>query len=195
MRTSSRRSRNTSSSVWGSNVAEKKYTYVPGQKVHSWTLIQKVRDNPSSPPNLKNRWRCECVCGTRETIPAYYFTRKPPKMHCGCLRKTIITKNKRVHNIWSMMRTRCNNPEHVSYAYYGGRGIRVCPEWDDPVNGFARFLEYMGNPPSPNHTLDRYPDNNAGYEPGNVRWADAKQQRANQRPRGEQARGTQNGKE
>jgi hypothetical protein len=37
----------------------------------------------------------------------------------------------------------------------------------------------MGEPPTPKHTLDRFPNRNGNYEPGNVRWATAKEQARN----------------
>jgi len=47
---------------------------------------------------------------------------------------------------------------------------------------FEQWYEELGDPPSPNHTVDRI--NNLGhYEPGNVRWADWKTQAENRRPR------------
>lgn len=86
------------------------------------------------------------------------------------------------HASWRGMRERCSNPNHRAYSYYGGRGVRVCPEWDDPVNGFAAFLAHIGRKPSPEHSIDRYPNYNGNYEPGNVRWATRSEQILNRDP-------------
>jgi len=44
----------------------------------------------------------------------------------------------------------------------------VHKEWAD---SFAAFIRDVGERPSTKHTMDRYPDPNGNYEPGNVRWA------------------------
>jgi hypothetical protein len=75
------------------------------------------------------------------------------------------------------MRHRCNGPADPSYARYGGRGIRVCPQWDE---SFAVFLADMGARPSRHHTIDRK-DVDADYSPGNCRWATHKEQSRNRR--------------
>jgi hypothetical protein len=72
------------------------------------------------------------------------------------------------------MRIRCR-PNDPNAANYYGRGIRVCPRWDD----YAAFLADMGEVP-PGLTIDRI-DNDRGYEPGNCRWATMATQRRNQR--------------
>jgi hypothetical protein len=77
------------------------------------------------------------------------------------------------HRTWTRIRERCNNPSHGDYARYGGRGIKVCARWDS----FENFLEDMG--PRNGLTIDRYPDNDGDYEPGNCRWATRKEQSAN----------------
>lgn len=45
---------------------------------------------------------------------------------------------KRLRNRWKHMRERCHNPKRKDYRYYGGRGIKVCKEWD----GFIGFLQW-----------------------------------------------------
>lgn len=78
----------------------------------------------------------------------------------------------------SHMIQRCNNPNDKNYDSYGGRGIRVCQRW---LDSFEDFYSDVGPKPSPLHSLDRWPDNNGNYEPGNVRWATYEQQMNNTR--------------
>jgi hypothetical protein len=167
-----------------------------GDRFGDLRLVQKVPDDlKTKSPNLKRRWRVECSCGNRLTIPEYYLTRKQPapKRHCGCKNKTLKTEYKREHGIWWMMHVRCYDPRHEAYKHYGGRGIHVCPEWhkDNPDGkGFERFFSFMGPAPSKSHSIDRV-DNDGSYYPfqadgvtRQVRWATAKEQRANQRKPG-----------
>jgi hypothetical protein len=75
------------------------------------------------------------------------------------------------------MRRRCEMPSQNGYRHYGGRGIRVCPEWRAD---YSAFLSDMGRAPTPAHTLDRI-DPNGHYEPGNCRWASVAEQSLNKR--------------
>lgn len=77
---------------------------------------------------------------------------------------------------WSNMRDRCNNRHSKNYPYYGGRGIRVCVEWDN----FSAFLADVGPRPHPSLTIDRI-NVDGHYEPGNVRWATRAVQSRNRR--------------
>lgn len=78
---------------------------------------------------------------------------------------------------WYGMISRCSNPKHHKYKYYGARGIKVCDRWLD----FRNFVVDVGMPPTPKHTLDRI-NNNGDYEPSNVRWATYTEQNSNRRP-------------
>lgn len=76
---------------------------------------------------------------------------------------------------WAMMKNRCLNPNAMDFAYYGGRGIRVCRSWLK----FKNFLADMGSRPD-GTTLDRK-NNNKGYTPKNCRWATKQEQSRNRR--------------
>jgi hypothetical protein len=82
------------------------------------------------------------------------------------------------------MRQRCKNPKDRFYPDYGGRGITVCPEWDD----FQAFYDFAINngydPEAPfgESTLDRI-DNSKGYSPSNCRFTTLAVQANNRRKR------------
>lgn len=80
--------------------------------------------------------------------------------------------------VWTNMKKRCHDSSSVSYKYYGARGIKVCDRW---LNSFLDFAADVGPRPSKEHQLDRYPDNNGGYRPGNTRWATRSQNSRNRR--------------
>lgn len=84
------------------------------------------------------------------------------------------------YTAWCSAKQRCTNPRNPAWRDYGGRGIRMTPEW---VDSFAAFIAHIGPKPSPEYTLDRI-DNDGHYEPGNVRWTTRKEQTRNRRARG-----------
>lgn len=127
-------------------------------------------------------WRFECKCGNEvEKIAHRVFAGLVRS--CGCLPST--HKGGLKHGLsghylyvrWCAIIDRCTNPNNSRWESYGGRGICLYPEWrNDP----QKFIDYMGPRPSMNHTIDRI-DNDKGYEPGNLRWADRKTQQRNRR--------------
>lgn len=71
------------------------------------------------------------------------------------------------HNIWVLMKRRCESSWSEDFRNYGGRGIRVHPTWSA---SFEAFYRDVGSRPSEQHSIDRI-DPERGYEPGNVRWS------------------------
>jgi hypothetical protein len=128
-----------------------------------------------------------CDCGKQKSVSLRHL-RNGAILSCGCLNKELASERftvhgmagSRVHVAWMNMISRCNRgPGFKFYKNYRGRGIKVHEEW----RSFPAFLAYVlaeiGPPPSPEHSLDRFPDRNGDYAPGNVRWATQKQQMRN----------------
>ncbi len=137
------------------------------------------------------QWNCLCECKAIVTVRGEQLRSRRTKS-CGCLKKEAAAKNghdNRRHGqsrhgerspewiAWSAMHQRCENERCRSYPDYGGRGIRICERWSI----FENFLADIGPRPSSRHSLDRFPDNDGNYEPGNCRWATTKQQSRNKR--------------
>lgn len=84
-------------------------------------------------------------------------------------------KGTKIYSVWQNMKQRCDNPYYIDYDYYGGRGIKVCKEWYDPVN----FIDWaLSHGYEEGLSLDRI-DNNKGYSPENCRFVTHKEQMRN----------------
>lgn len=79
------------------------------------------------------------------------------------------------------MKSRCYNPNEPKYAWYGGKGINVCPRWLESPDGFRNFCEDMGPRPSMDHTIDRR-DGADHYTKENCQWLTWDENRRKRRP-------------
>lgn len=138
------------------------------------------------------RWLCLCECGQTVIVTGKRL-RSGNTKSCGCLRaesgrlrvKDLAVSNRKhgmattpEYDSWRAMIDRCTNQDHVAYHNYGGRGIKICERW---LECFENFFTDMGPRPKPTDSLDRFPDHNGNYEPGNCRWATKKEQGRNTR--------------
>lgn len=121
----------------------------------------------------------KCRCGNTKIKNAsdirIFLTRSVKNNSCGNCQ--VLVAYVKHYRAWTNMKSRCYNPRHRSYHLYGGRGIKVCEDWR---YNFWNFYDYIGLPPSPDHSIERE-DNNGNYEPGNVCWGTPLEQTKNRR--------------
>lgn len=133
-------------------------------------------------------WLCLCDCGQHTVVRGSHL-RDNSTLSCGCetgskpkykySSSCRNTYTRRIYNIWSGMRKRCENVSCKDYKYYGGRGIIICETWKD----FDSFCEWaLNNGYKDNLTIDRI-DFNGNYEPSNCRWTTMDIQLKNKRKR------------
>jgi hypothetical protein len=159
-----------------------------GDRYNMWTVIREVE--PTEYHNGKRRIvvrfaLCKCDCGVKAEVSLKNL-RSGQSKSCGCeqiraAHENLVNAHKAVtkhglskHHLAGVyygMLQRCYREESVEYHNYGGRGITVCDEWHDPVNGLPAFIAWEKTLPKSKRwrkgwEIDRR-DNDGNYEPTN----------------------------
>jgi hypothetical protein len=91
--------------------------------------------------------------------------------------KTHGMKGTKIYNIWRGMRDRTRRKSHPHYKNYGGRGIKVCKEWES----FETFYTWaISHGYKEGLSIDRL-DNDGDYCPENCKFSTREEQANNKR--------------
>lgn len=139
----------------------------------------------------KPTWLCKCECGnyaemtTRAILCSKHASCGCKSQHRRKYEESFSPKSDRLYRVWSSMKYRCSPKQNkcADWKNYGGRGIRVCEEWQEfePFRKWAISHGYDYNADPYECTIDRI-DVNGNYEPSNCRFVDMKTQIQNRRP-------------
>lgn len=169
---------------------KRKHFFKTNDKIGRLTLIDegpRARDG-------HRQWNTVCDCGTNKIVCEKQLIAGTSKS-CGCLQRELGGRRSTRHGLsawnkekqsylyitWNSIIQRTQNPNNHGYAHYGARGIGLHPEWRFDFKKFLIDIESeLGIRPSKDYSLDRI-NNDAGYIPGNLRWATRKQQKRNSR--------------
>lgn len=117
----------------------------------------------------------DSICGTTPEVKAYIKELEDKVRYLESLEKSNIycrRNYRKLWGVWQGMRNRCENPNADGWERYGGRGIKVCDEWQDSS---AAFIEWaVKNGYKEGLQLDRI-DNGGNYNPENCQWITPKE--------------------
>jgi hypothetical protein len=114
--------------------------------------------------NLAKGKSCQCnACAKKST---HYWQKKYHSYESDLADEGHRT---RLLNRLSSAIGRCGYKTDSHFAHYGGRGIRVCEEWQKDRGSFLRYVQSIPGWDDAKLDMDRK-NNEKGYEPGNIQF-------------------------
>lgn len=120
-------------------------------------------------------WLCKCECGNNKWIYAASLL-SGTGTSCGCYRSEVMSsrmskpdgiKKEKLYRIYLGILTRCYNPKSNNFHLWGGKGIKMCDEWNNDYQAFREWA--LANGYKEGLSIDRRKADK-DYEPSNCRW-------------------------
>lgn len=128
-------------------------------------------------PERSVMWLCRCNCGAETRQATSHFRSGMACRDCGIKRRAASravhgeARKTRLYRVWANMRRRCESPTADNYRWYGGKGVKVCAEWQE----YAPFRAWaMAHGYSDKLTIDRI-NVDGDYSPDNCRFVTIQQ--------------------
>lgn len=124
----------------------KKFKITIGDRCNSLVLVREIESKNiySNGKYHAIRWvECKCDCGNICKVELSKFKAKKQKT-CGCYKSpppdsyTHRMSKTHLYKVWNTIKQRCKNPNSTGYKNYGGRGVRLCDDWEK----FEPFMEW-----------------------------------------------------
>lgn len=162
-----------------------------GTRFGRLTVVGEAEPTRKPSGQVSRRIDCVCECG------GALFARLADlcsgnTASCGCLNlelrasratthgQTIGRAPSLMYRLWASIKQRSVAGSAGNSEQYIGRGIGMYPPWAYDFVSFSHWvIENLGERPK-GFSLDRI-DNEAGYVPGNLRWASSREQNNNKR--------------
>lgn len=139
-----------------------------------------IEDTGIKTSNGSTKWKFLCDCGNEYVARKSHVTSGTMTCCVSCQRleaKIKATTHGLTYNesgekcktfqAYLNIKKRCYNTTNNAYKDYGAKGIKLQTSWE---NNPKLFVEYMGEAPSREHSVERL-DITRGYEEGNLIWA------------------------
>lgn len=148
-----------------------------GDKFSNYTVIE-PKNNETN--RNKRIFKCSCsICGNEIELTLRQLIRKSSANYSCMVRLSTKKWGTPEYNSYRNMKTRCHDPKHRSFKWYGGKGIKISDRWLGCM-GFENFLTDMGYKPTPKHQIDRI-DSDKNYGPDNCKWSTHLEQQLNKK--------------